>query len=174
MCDKKDYYYFLFDLIEEFYILIGLVVTMDEKDISWREIGIIGIVGVLFLLIIVFTSIHANQYTPEESISKVSITNSTDGLWNINITGNILKPNDFFGVEILWMDSNNRVMTKELAYNQSHVINGDVFNISQTYNLSETPSNVLILFYNNQYAVNDESEAQLTTEYTNQNGTWTH
>jgi hypothetical protein len=147
---------------------------MDENDISWRKIGIIGIVGFLSLFILVFFSIHANQYTPEESISKVSINNSTDGIWNINITGTILKNNDYFGVVIFWIDSSNRVMIKELAYNQSHVANGEVYNISRTYNLSETPSNVLILFYNNPYVVNDESEAQITTEYTNHNGTWTH
>ena len=145
---------------------------MDEKDISWREIGIIGIAGILIFIIAVFITIHGNQYIPEEAITNVSINNNSDGIWNVNITGSILKNNDYFGIMILWIDSNNRVITKELAYNRSQVVKGEVFNISRTYNLSETPSRVLILYYDNPNVINDESEAQLVTEYTNRNGTW--
>jgi hypothetical protein len=147
---------------------------VDEKDISWREIGIVGIAGILIFIIAVFITVHTNQYTPEESIYNVSINNNSDGIWNVNITGSILKNNDYFGVMILWIDSNNRVITKELAYNQSQVVKGEVFNISRTYNLSETPSNALILYYDNPYVINDESGAHLVTEYTNRNGTWTN
>jgi hypothetical protein len=148
-------------------------VTVDEKDISWREIGIIGIVGILLFIIAVFFTLHGNQYTPEESIYNVSIDSTSDGIWNVNITGSILKDNNYFGVMILWIDSYNSVMVKELAYNQSHVVKSEVFNISRTYNLSETPSRVLILYYDNPYILNDESGAHLTTEYMNRNGTWT-
>ena len=147
---------------------------MDEKDISWREIGIIGIAGILIFIIAVFITIHGNQYIPEEAITNVSINNNSDGIWNVNITGSILKNNDYFGIMILWIDSNNRVITKELAYNRSQVVKGEVFNISRTYNLSETPSRVLILYYDNPNVINDESEAYLVTEYTNRNGTWTY
>ena len=147
---------------------------MDEKDISWREIGIVGIAGILIFIIAVFITIPGNQYIPEEAITNVSINNNSDGIWNVNITGTILKDNDYFGVMILWIDSNNRVMTKELAYNQSHVVKGEVFNISRTYNLSENPSRVLILYYDSPYIINDESEAHLVTEYMNRNGTWTY
>ena len=145
---------------------------MDEKDISWREIGIIGIAGILIFIIAVFITIYGNQYIPEEAITNVSINNNSDGIWNVNITGSILKNNDYFGIMILWIDSNNRVITKELAYNRSQVVKGEVFNISRTYNLSETPSRVLILYYDNPNVINDESEAHLVTEYTNRNGTW--
>lgn len=147
---------------------------MDEKDISWREIGIVGIVAIIVFIIAAFIVTNSNHYTPEESINEVSINNNSNGMWNVNITGNILENNSYFAVVILWIDSNKILITKDIAYNQSHVVKGEVFNISRTYNLSKTPSTVLILYYDNPYVVNDETEAHLTTEYANDNGTWTN
>lgn len=77
---------------------------------------------------------------------------------------------DYFGVEIIWIDSSNNIIKRQLVYNQTHVIKGQVFNISQSFNLSETPYGFNILFYNNPNIDDDRNAHTYALLYVNR--TW--
>lgn len=142
------------------------------EEISWKQIAIIAIIGTLLVTVYLYTSISSNHNTPEGYIDNVSITNSSDGLWNINLNTATLANLDYFGVEIMWVDSSNRIIMRELVYNQTHVTKGQVFNISQSFNLSETPSEVDILFFDNPYYISDINNAHMQYIFKYDNGTW--
>ncbi len=141
-------------------------------EISWKKIATIGIIGVLFLVAIVYVDFSASHYSPKELINNISINNNSKGLCNVSFTTGIVVNMDYFGVEIMLLDSSNRVLTRQLVYNQTHVTKGQVFNISQSFNLSKSPTYVDILFYDNPYAINeiDSAHTQCLLEY--YNGTW--
>lgn len=141
-------------------------------EISWKKIATIGIIGVIFLVAIVYVDFNASHYSPKEYVCNVSITNSSNGLCNVSFTTGIAVNMDYFGVEIMLLDSSNRVLTRQLVYNQTHVLKGQVFNISQSFNLSKSPTYVDVLFYDNPYAINEIDSAHIQYLFEYYNGTW--
>jgi hypothetical protein len=121
---------------------------------------------------VIHSYIGDNSNKSEEYIANVSITNSSDGLYNVNLNMGILVNMDYVAVETMWIDSSNNVITKQFVWNQTHVVKGQVFNISKPCKLSKTPSKVVILLYDNPYVVNDESNSHLTILMYYENGTW--
>lgn len=144
----------------------------NTLEISWEKIAAIGIIGVLILVAIVYVDFNGSHYSPEEYVCNVSISNSSDGLCNVSFTTSIAANMDYFGVEIMLLDSSNNLIIRQLVYNQTHVVKGQVLNISQSFNLSKSPTYVDILFYDNPYYINNIKNAHIQYLFEYYNGTW--
>jgi len=167
------------------YALIGSVIGgvcgilgVLSKKIIEEKIAFIGILGALFLIGALFAySGNYDPYSPlsysqPEDIYNVYIGNSSDGLWHVNFTTGIFANMNYFGIEMIWADSSNQLIMRQLVYNQTHVVKGQVFNISQSFNLSESPFYVDILFFDNPDDIGDINKAHAQAIYKYQDGDW--
>lgn len=139
-----------------------------------------GIVGVLFLIVAISIYIDYQagmfvdkKYTPPfVGVENYSIDNNSYGSWNLNVTVFMMDNVDYVAMEVVWLDSTNNLIEKKIVWNKTKLKEGEVFNISNSYNLTSTPSKVLILFYDNPFATNDGSNSKSVLEIDNNNGIW--